>query len=127
MLKNLVGSTLWLVALGLVAATHGCAPKTDESGGENVKAGAKAKADVEAQADEAADPSKMMSMPEVVFDPHNPPPGFSKCHRNHCHRVGGGVASYQQVMTEIGATKSINVPKPKPMPPAPTSRRRKAP
>mgnify|MGYP001997438918 CR=1 FL=1 len=56
---------------------------------------------------------------EVVFDPRNPPPGFTTCHRNHCHRVGGGVASYQQVMQEIGATKSINVPKRKPMPKAP--------
>ena len=56
---------------------------------------------------------------EVVFDPKNPPPGFTVCHRNHCHRVGGGVASYQQVMNEIGATKSINVPKRAPMPKAP--------
>jgi FKBP-type peptidyl-prolyl cis-trans isomerase len=62
---------------------------------------------------------QQMSMEEVIFDPKNPPPGFTKCHRNHCHRQGGGVANYQQVMQEIGATKAINVPKPKPMPPAP--------
>lgn len=81
---------------------------------------AEPKGEAEAEAEEAADPSAMMSMPEVVFDPHNPPPGFTKCHRNHCHRVGGGVASYQQVMQEIGATKAINVPKPQPMPTAPS-------
>jgi hypothetical protein len=56
---------------------------------------------------------------EVVFDPKNPPAGFTTCHRNHCHRLGGGVASYDQVMKEIGATKSINVPKRVPMPKAP--------
>ena len=57
---------------------------------------------------------------EVVFDVKNPPPGFTVCHRNHCHREGGGVASYQQVMQEIGATKIIGVPKQLPMPKAPT-------
>lgn len=57
---------------------------------------------------------------EIVFDPKNPPAGFTVCHRNHCHRQGGGVASYAQVMKEIGATKSINVPKTAPMPKAPS-------
>lgn len=56
---------------------------------------------------------------EVVFDPRTPPAGFVNCHRNHCHRMGGGVASYQQVMQEIGATKIVGVPKAKPMPSAP--------
>jgi FKBP-type peptidyl-prolyl cis-trans isomerase len=56
---------------------------------------------------------------EIVFDPRTPPAGFTNCHRNHCHRVGGGVASYKQVMQEIGATKSVGVPKQKPMPKAP--------
>jgi FKBP-type peptidyl-prolyl cis-trans isomerase len=56
---------------------------------------------------------------EIVFDPRNPPPGYRNCHRNHCHKVGGGVASYSQVMKEMGATKSINVPKRAPMPKAP--------
>jgi len=56
---------------------------------------------------------------EVIFDPRDPPPGFTTCHRNHCHREGGGVASYDQVMKEIGATKIIGVPKRVPMPPAP--------
>ena len=61
-----------------------------------------------------------MSSQEVVFDVRNPPPGFTKCHRNHCHRVGGGVASYAQVMKEIGATKIVGVPKRLPMPAAPS-------
>ncbi len=56
---------------------------------------------------------------EIVFDPRKPPAGFKNCHRNHCHRIGGGVASYAQVMQEIGATKMVNVPKRAPMPPAP--------
>ena len=60
-----------------------------------------------------------MSSEEIVFDPRNPPPGFTVCHRNHCHRTDGGVASYQQVMNEIGATKIIGVPKREPIPAAP--------
>ncbi|MDP6943424.1 MAG: FKBP-type peptidyl-prolyl cis-trans isomerase [Myxococcota bacterium] len=56
---------------------------------------------------------------EIVFNPKFPPAGYKNCHRNHCHRVGGGVASYQQVMAEIGATKLEGVPKMGPMPAAP--------
>jgi len=77
------------------------------------KATAKAKATPKAK---AADTKKG----EIVFDPRTPPAGFTNCHRNHCHRVGGGVASYKQVMQEIGATKMVGVPKQKPMPKAPT-------
>ena len=51
---------------------------------------------------------------EVVFDPRNPPAGYTKCHRNHCHREDGGVESYKQVMDAIGATKIIGVPKERP-------------
>lgn len=68
---------------------------------------------------ESAKAGANMSKEEVVFDPRNPPAGFTVCHRNHCHRVGGGVASYQQVMNEIGATKIIGVPKEAPKPKAP--------
>jgi hypothetical protein len=56
---------------------------------------------------------------EIVFDPRTPPAGYVRCHRNHCHKVGGGVASYQQIMAEIGATKLVGVPKQAPMPKAP--------
>jgi hypothetical protein len=57
---------------------------------------------------------------EVVFDPAKPPPNFVNCHNNHCHRVGGGggVASYAQVMQEMGATKMLEQAMPA-MPPAP--------
>ena len=70
------------------------------------------------QANTATGQTKMSSE-EVVFDVKNPPPGFTVCHRNHCHREGGGVASYQEVMEEIGATKIVGVPKQLPMPKAP--------
>jgi len=68
----------------------------------------------------APEPAKPpVAKKEIVFDPRRPPAGYVNCHRNHCHKVGGGVASYQQVMAEIGATKIIGVPKMKPIPPAP--------
>ncbi len=56
---------------------------------------------------------------EVVFDPTNPPPGWKLCHRNHCHHEDGRVASYQQVMAEIGATRIVGGDVPKAAPPAP--------
>ncbi len=65
------------------------------------------------------EPAKPVESTEVEFDPRKPPAGFTSCHRNHCHRVGGGVASYQQVMEEVGATKLVGVPKRAPMPTAP--------
>ena len=49
---------------------------------------------------------------EIVFNPIKPPAGYTKCHHNHCHVVGGGVESYQQVMEKMGATKIIEPPKP---------------
>lgn len=56
---------------------------------------------------------------EVLFDPRNPPPGWVKCHRNHCHHENGQVASYTQVMAEMGATGIVGQEKPKAAPPAP--------
>lgn len=56
---------------------------------------------------------------EVVFDPNNPPPGWIKCHRNHCHHQDGHVGSYAQVMAEMGATRIAGQAAPKQMPPAP--------
>jgi hypothetical protein len=64
-------------------------------------------------------PEKKEAPKEIIFDPRNPPAGYVNCHRNHCHKVGGGIASYKKVMEEIGATKIIGVPKKAPMPPAP--------
>ncbi len=57
---------------------------------------------------------------EKTFDPSNPPAGWVKCHRNHCHHQDGRVASYQQVMNEIGATKLVGAEAPKAMPAAPS-------
>ena len=108
MLKRVLGSGLRTLLLAGVVTGWGCASKSTDSNAE------------EGQGGDGQDYSKMVSMPEVVFDPRNPPAGFTSCHRNHCHREGGGVASYQQVMQEIGATKAINIPKPKPMPEAPS-------
>ena len=56
-----------------------------------------------------------------MFDPRNPPAGYVNCHRNHCHVVGGGVASYAQVMAEMGATRVVGAPPPKVLPPAPAN------
>lgn len=56
---------------------------------------------------------------EKTFDPTNPPSGWVKCHRNHCHHQDGRVASYQQVMAEVGATKLVGAEAPKAMPAAP--------
>ncbi len=69
-----------------------------------------------------AAPAKPVPQPtvkKIVFDPRRPPPGYVNCHRNHCHRVGGGVASYAQVMAEMGATEMVGGLKPAPMPKAP--------
>jgi hypothetical protein len=54
-----------------------------------------------------------------VFDPNNPPPGWKLCHRNHCHHEDGRVASYAQVMQEVGATSIVGGQAQQPAPPAP--------
>ena len=95
------------VALGGCKATADAGPSTDAAASASATAASTAQASAKAETG------------EVVFDPRKPPPGFTVCHRNHCHRVGGGVASYAQVMKEIGATKIIGVPKRAPMPAAP--------
>ncbi len=56
---------------------------------------------------------------EIVFDPSNPPAGYFNCHRNHCHKSDGTVASYQRVMEEMGATKVAGGIDPTKLPPAP--------
>lgn len=56
---------------------------------------------------------------EVVFDPNNPPEGWINCHRNHCHHKDGRVASYAQVMQEIGAKKMVGGAAAPAAPPAP--------
>jgi hypothetical protein len=64
---------------------------------------------VETKPETAKEPTKSE---EIVFNPIKPPAGYTKCHHNHCHVVGGGVESYQQVMERMGATKIIEPPKP---------------
>ena len=56
---------------------------------------------------------------ELVFDPANPPDGYFRCHNNHCHVAGGGVASYLQVMNAMGATRIKDQLMAADMPPAP--------
>lgn len=65
-------------------------------------------------------PAPATSKSEVVFDPMNPPAGWVNCHRDHCHKVGGGVGSYQQVMQEMGATRMADQPAAPAMPAAPS-------
>ena len=102
------------LSLALIAlALGGCRAKTDPEPSKETLAS------VSATTPSAAQAPPKPEQAEVVFDPRKPPPGFRVCHRNHCHRVGGGVASYAQVMKEIGATKIVGVPKKVPMPPAP--------
>ncbi len=67
----------------------------------------------------AAPPAAPTVAKEVVFDPDNPPAGWVKCHRNHCHHQDGRVASYSQVMQQMGATKIVGGTVPKAAPPAP--------
>ena len=93
----------------LTLIAFGCAPEKSAPR----STGSKAIAEKAAPAPESGSTGK------VVFDPKNPPAGYTRCHRNHCHKVGGGVASYAEVMKEIGATEIIGGAKPKPMPAAP--------
>ena len=115
-----------LVLMLTLAATAGC----DKAAPEAPKAAAvapakpaapakKAEPVKEAEPEEAAELADGGQSVEIVFDPRKPPAGFKNCHRNHCHRIGGGVASYAQVMQEMGATKMVEMPKRPPMPPAP--------
>ncbi len=100
----------WALALALL----GCQYKGGDGAPAKKADAAAAAAKAEAPAPKAAEKSA-----EVVFDPNNPPPGWMRCHRNHCHHESGRVASYQQVMQEIGATRIVGVAAPPPMPPAP--------
>jgi FKBP-type peptidyl-prolyl cis-trans isomerase len=97
-----------LSPLALVAATLSGCPAPEE---DSAKARPKTTT--------TAAPAAAAPTGEVVFDPRNPPKGWRMCHRNHCHHEDGRVASYAQVMQEIGATKIVGEPAPKAAPPAP--------
>lgn len=38
-----------------------------------------------------------------VFDPANPPPGYTLCHNGHCHADDGSLVPYEEVAAELGA------------------------
>jgi FKBP-type peptidyl-prolyl cis-trans isomerase len=132
----------WTLGLALVAVV-GCEKKPAEDGAKTKAAAPVPEAEVPAakpaEPKPAATPQPAATPPatakpaaavkaaavpvaaksEVEFDPTQPPAGYVNCHRNHCHKVGGGVASYTQVMAEMGATKIKGAPKPQAMPTAP--------
>jgi hypothetical protein len=93
-----------LLLLSLTGCPSGAPPSINEE-----------RAPQKAAAPEKAAPAQG----EVVFDPAKPPPEWINCHRNHCHHEDGRVASYAQVMQEIGATRIVGGEMPKALPPAP--------
>ncbi len=120
MSKLMLGALVMATAL---MATVGCDGKKEDAKAKAPAAKAADKAGaVKAPADKAADKAKEPAKKadkEIVFDPNNPPPGYKNCHRNHCHKIGGGIASYIQVMNEMGATKMVGGQKMIEMPKAP--------
>ncbi len=111
----MVVGAAWLGVMG--GALGGCSKTEDKPVAEAAKPAA-----APAAPPRAAAPPPTPAEPEaaeIEFDPDNPPPGYGNCHRNHCHRLGGGVASYAQVMQEMGATKIKNAGAAIAMPPAP--------
>ncbi len=94
-------------ALPLVLALVGCDAPVDAAPGPSASTAGSGAATAAASG-------------EVVFDPKNPPPGWINCHRNHCHHQDGRVASYAQVMQEIGATRMVGGEAPKAAPAAPS-------
>ena len=109
-----VRSIIAAIILGFgCVALLGCSENKKEN-----KPEAAAEKKVETKAEPKPEPKEEAK--EIVFDPRTPPPGYTTCHRNHCHKEGGGVASYKQVMAEIGATKIVGAPKMAPMPKAPS-------
>jgi FKBP-type peptidyl-prolyl cis-trans isomerase len=89
-----------LITLALVfgmSAVYGCnAGNKDDKGGSDADKAATATAS-------AANQST-----EVVFDPRNPPAGYTKCHRNHCHREDGGVAPADVAAPPADAIKTAS-------------------
>jgi hypothetical protein len=39
----------------------------------------------------------------TLFDPANPPPGYTLCHGGHCHRSDGSIASYEEIQAELAS------------------------
>ena len=101
------------------AETRPSVTKADKTATTPAKPTKPAEAVAKTEKKEAAPAAKKTDGKEIVFNPATPPPGYVNCHRNHCHKVGGGVASYKQVMEEMGATKIEGVKPMGPMPKAP--------
>ncbi|MBM4373379.1 MAG: hypothetical protein FJ098_17105, partial [Deltaproteobacteria bacterium] len=38
----------------------------------------------------------------AVFDPADPPEGYSLCHNGHCHAASGALVSYEAIAAELG-------------------------
>lgn len=36
-----------------------------------------------------------------LFDPANPPPGYSNCHNGHCHADSGAIVDYEDIQAEL--------------------------
>jgi FKBP-type peptidyl-prolyl cis-trans isomerase len=105
---NRIAATLGLVVL---LSVPGCNKDGDKPAASPQAVAAATGATGAAPAAPAAPPAApaapAAAAKEVVFDPANPPAGYMNCHRDHCHKQGGGVASYAQVMKEMGATKMV--------------------
>lgn len=103
----------------LVGCKQAPSPSKAPSSPPPVAAKVEASAPAKTAPQPAAQPAEQLQSREVVFDPRSPPAGYVNCHNNHCHKMGGGVASYVQVMQEVGATKIVGVPASRPMPQPP--------
>lgn len=43
-----------------------------------------------------------------IFDPANPPPGYSLCHNGHCHADSGELVDYETIMLETDASTATS-------------------
>src|SRR5690606_12683681 len=118
---------LLVVSLAQVIACEPQAPTQTQSTGTPSSAGAEPASEEPIGMPSVGDPAgtaasaqpTAQNNAEIEFDPDKPPPGYINCQRNHCHKKGGGVASYQQVMQEMGATRIKGQGAMPEMPPAP--------
>lgn len=46
----------------------------------------------------------------VTFDPANPPPGYTLCHADHCHRDDGALISYAEIRAELAGGDATFTP-----------------
>ncbi|MGB0588891.1 MAG: FKBP-type peptidyl-prolyl cis-trans isomerase [Myxococcota bacterium] len=98
---------LAVLALTIIACTPAPLEAPAAALSEVATASAVAQAAVEDVTGAAAGAGEVVksARPEVVFDPVNPPPGYTRCQGKECHTVDGRILSYKQVMAEIGAVR----------------------